>query len=36
MAVFPAFLIMILAIIVGFIIAATLLPIMGMDMGGIG
>jgi type II secretory pathway component PulF len=34
MAVFPAFLIMLLALVVGFIIAATLLPIMGMDLGG--
>lgn len=36
LAVFPAFLIMLLALVVGFIIAATLLPIMGMDLGGAG
>ena len=34
MAVFPALLIMLLAMVVGFIIAATLLPIMGMELGG--
>jgi type II secretory pathway component PulF len=34
MSVFPALLIMLLALVVGFIIAATLLPIMGMSMGG--
>jgi type II secretory pathway component PulF len=36
MAIFPAILIMILALIIGFIIAATLLPIMAMEFGGIG
>ncbi|MBN1126382.1 MAG: type II secretion system F family protein [Sedimentisphaerales bacterium] len=36
MAVFPALLIMILAVVIGFIIVATLLPIMSMDLGGIG
>ncbi|MBE0536109.1 MAG: type II secretion system F family protein [Phycisphaerae bacterium] len=36
MSVFPAFLILLLALVVGFIIAATLLPIMGMDLGGAG
>jgi len=36
MAVFPAMLILILAVIIGFIIVATLLPIMSMDMGSIG
>jgi len=36
MSVFPAFLILLLALVVGFIIAATLLPIMGMDLGGVG
>ncbi len=34
MAVFPAILILLLAMVVGFIIAATLLPIMGMELGG--
>jgi type II secretory pathway component PulF len=34
MAVFPALLILLLALVVGFIIAATLLPILGMSMGG--
>ena len=34
MAVFPAVLILLLALVVGFIIAATLLPIMGMGIGG--
>lgn len=34
MAVFPAMLIMALAMVVGFIIAATLLPIMGLEIGG--
>ncbi|RKY09309.1 MAG: hypothetical protein DRP66_02565 [Planctomycetota bacterium] len=34
MAVFPAILILLLALVVGFIIAATLLPIMGMSIGG--
>ncbi len=34
MAVFPAVLILLLALVVGFIIAATLLPIMGMELGG--
>jgi len=33
MAVFPALLILLLAMVVGFIIAATLLPIMGMEIG---
>ncbi|MBN1817364.1 MAG: type II secretion system F family protein [Sedimentisphaerales bacterium] len=36
MAVFPALLIMLLAVVIGFIIVATLLPIMSMDLGGIG
>ena len=36
MAVFPALLIMSLALIIGFIVVATLLPIMSMDLGGIG
>ena len=36
MAVFPALLIMVLAVVIGFIIIATLLPIMSMDLGGIG
>ena len=35
MAVFPAVLILLLALVVGFIIAATLLPIMGMGIGGV-
>ncbi len=34
MAIFPAVLILLLALVVGFIIAATLLPIMGMELGG--
>ncbi len=34
MAVFPAILILLLALVVGFIIAATLLPILGMQIGG--
>ena len=33
-AVFPALLILLLALVVGFIIAATLLPILGMQIGG--
>ena len=36
MAIFPAFLIMILALIIFFIIAATLLPIVAMELGGVG
>ena len=36
MAIFPALLILVLAVIIGFIIIATLLPIMSMDLGGIG
>jgi type II secretory pathway component PulF len=36
MAIFPAVLIMLLALIIGFIIAATLLPIMAMEFGGMG
>ena len=35
MAVFPAILILLLALVVGFIIAATLLPIMGMSISGV-
>jgi type II secretory pathway component PulF len=34
MAVFPAILILVLALIIGFIIAATLLPIVAMQLGG--
>ena len=36
MAVFPALLIILLAVVIGFIIIATLLPIMSMDLGSIG
>ncbi|MBW8016812.1 MAG: type II secretion system F family protein [Planctomycetes bacterium] len=36
MAIFPALLILVLAVIIGFIIIATLLPILNMDLGGIG
>ncbi len=36
MAVFPAMMIAMLAVVIGFIIMATLLPIMTMDLGGIG
>lgn len=36
MAIFPAVLILILALIIGFIIAATLLPIMAMELSGMG
>jgi len=36
MAIFPALLILVLAVIIGFIIIATLLPITSMDLGGIG
>lgn len=36
MAIFPALLILVLAVIIGFIIIATLLPILSMDLGGIG
>jgi len=36
MAVFPALLIMSLALVIGFIVVATLLPIMSMDLGGLG
>ena len=36
MAIFPAILILLLAVIIGFIIIATLLPILSMDLGGIG
>jgi type IV pilus assembly protein PilC len=36
MAVFPAMMIAMLALVIGFIIMATLLPIMTMDLGGIG
>ncbi len=36
MAIFPAFLIMVLAVVIGFIIAATLLPIIAMELGGSG
>lgn len=36
MAIFPALLILLLAVVVGFIIVATLLPILSMDLGGIG
>lgn len=36
MAVFPAMMIATLAVVIGFIIMATLLPIMTMDLGGIG
>lgn len=36
MAIFPALLILILAVIIGFIIIATLLPILSMDLGGLG
>jgi len=36
MAIFPAVLILLLALIIGFIIAATLLPIVVMELGGVG
>jgi type II secretory pathway component PulF len=36
MAIFPAVLIMLLALIIGFIIAATILPILAMELGGVG
>jgi type II secretory pathway component PulF len=36
MAIFPAVLILLLALIIGFIIAATLLPIIVMELGGVG
>jgi type IV pilus assembly protein PilC len=36
MAIFPAFLILVLAVIIGFIIVATLLPIVTMQMTGVG
>ena len=36
MAIFPAILILLLALVIGFIIAATLLPILVMELGGIG
>lgn len=36
MAIFPALLILVLAVVIGFIIIATLLPILSMDLGGIG
>jgi len=36
MAIFPALMIMSLALVIGFIVVATLLPIMSMDLGGIG
>jgi type II secretory pathway component PulF len=36
MAIFPALLILVLAVIIGFIIIATLLPILSMDLGGLG
>ena len=34
MSIFPAILILMLALVIGFIIAATLLPIIAMEMGG--
>jgi type II secretory pathway component PulF len=34
MAIFPAVLILLLALVIGFIIAATLLPIVVMELGG--
>jgi type II secretory pathway component PulF len=34
MSIFPAILILLLALVIGFIIAATLLPIVAMEMGG--
>ena len=34
MAIFPAILILVLALVIGFIIAATLLPIVAMQLGG--
>ena len=36
MALFPAVMIVLLAIVIGFIIIAMLLPIVSMDLGGIG
>jgi type II secretory pathway component PulF len=36
MAIFPAVLILLLAVVIGFIIAATLLPILAMELGGAG
>jgi type II secretory pathway component PulF len=34
MAIFPALLILLLSLVIGFIIAATLLPIVAMQLGG--
>jgi hypothetical protein len=34
MSIFPAILILLLALVIGFIIAATLLPIVAMELGG--
>ena len=36
MAIFPAVLILLLALVIGFIIAATILPIVAMELGGVG